>query len=109
MLIPGKRLTVFSVRNTERRGTVWLRIGTAFVNKDESLNVFLDATPLDGKLHCREMVPERQPAPTPPMSPEEAFTDSPPAGAPAARNGNGNGNGHGHGAGVRPEAAGDEL
>jgi hypothetical protein len=60
MLIPGKRLTVFSIKTTDRRGTVWVRIGTAFVNKDESLNLWLDALPLDGKLHCREAMPERQ-------------------------------------------------
>jgi len=66
MLIPGKRLTVFSIKNTDRRGAVWVRIGTAFVNKDESLNVWLDALPIDGKLHCRESVAERQPAAGPP-------------------------------------------
>jgi len=80
MLIPGKRLTVFSVRNTERRGTVWCRIGTAFVNKDESMNLWLDALPIDGKLHCREAVPERQPAALPPeaaeMSPEPPVAQS---------------------------------
>lgn len=67
MLIPGKRLTVFSIKNTDRRGTVWVRIGTAFVNKDESLNVWLDALPIDGKLHCREAMAERQPAAGPPV------------------------------------------
>jgi len=83
MLIPGKRLTVFAVRNTDRRGAVWVRIGSAFVNKDESLNVWLDALPLDGKLHCREAVTERQPAAMPAMSPEEAFTELPPGMAQA--------------------------
>lgn len=67
MLIPGKRLTVFSIKNTDRRGTVWVRIGTAFVNKDESLNVWLDALPIDGKLHCREAMAERQPGAGPPV------------------------------------------
>ena len=32
----------------------WTRIGTAFVNKDGSLNVYLDAIPLDGKLQIRD-------------------------------------------------------
>jgi hypothetical protein len=68
MLIPGKRLAVFSIKNTDRRGAVWCRVGTAFVNKDESLNVFLDALPLDGKLHCRESTSDRHP----PSAPEEA-------------------------------------
>jgi hypothetical protein len=33
---------------------VWSKIGIAFVNKDESLNVILDAVPVTGKLHIRE-------------------------------------------------------
>lgn len=32
----------------------WLRIGTAFVNRDGSLNVVLDAVPITGKLHIRD-------------------------------------------------------
>jgi hypothetical protein len=53
MLEPGKRLHVFSIRNT-RSGSTWIRAGSAFVNKDGSLNVLLDVLPLDGKLHIRE-------------------------------------------------------
>lgn len=34
--------------------SIWIKIGVAFVNKDESLNVVLDAIPLHGKLHIRE-------------------------------------------------------
>ena len=33
---------------------VWSRVGTAFVNKDDSLNVVLDAIPLSGRLQIRE-------------------------------------------------------
>ncbi len=32
----------------------WLRIGVAFVNRDGSLNVRLDAVPVNGQLHIRE-------------------------------------------------------
>lgn len=39
----------------------WLRIGMAFVNRDGSLNVRLDAVPLTGQLHIREN-PPRDPA-----------------------------------------------
>jgi hypothetical protein len=46
---------------TEREGSeeepaksVWTKIGVAFVNKDQSLNVILDALPLTGRLHIRE-------------------------------------------------------
>lgn len=32
----------------------WVKIGSAFVNKDKSLNVYLDAIPINGKLHLRK-------------------------------------------------------
>lgn len=53
MISAGKRLAVFSIREN-RGGSLWVRAGTAFVNKDGSLNVLLDVLPLDGKLHVRE-------------------------------------------------------
>lgn len=53
MLVAGKRLTVFSIREA-KGGSIWVRAGSAFVNKDGSLNVLLDVLPLDGKLHVRE-------------------------------------------------------
>jgi hypothetical protein len=49
----GKRLAVFSIREA-KGGSIWVRAGTAFVNKDGSLNLLLDVLPLDGKLHVRE-------------------------------------------------------
>ena len=58
----GKRLAVFSIRDT-KAGSIWVRAGTAFVNKDGSLNVFLDVLPLDGKLHVREAGEKRDAAP----------------------------------------------
>lgn len=41
---------------TEREGhdSFWSKIGVAFVNRDDSLNVVLDAIPLTGKIHIRE-------------------------------------------------------
>lgn len=33
---------------------LWLRIGIAFPNRDRSLNVLLDAVPVNGRLHIRE-------------------------------------------------------
>lgn len=53
MLQAGKKLAVFSIKGGTN-GTVWVRAGTAMVNKDGSLNVWLDVLPLDGKLHLRE-------------------------------------------------------
>ena len=43
-------------RGTERK-PFWLRIGTAFVNRDQSLHVKLDAHPTNGALHIRDYVP----------------------------------------------------
>ncbi len=53
-----QRLAVYVIREyTNREGKAdswWSRVGTAFVNKDGSLNVELDAVPVNGKLHIRE-------------------------------------------------------
>ncbi len=49
----AKRLAVFSIRRG-KVGKVWTRAGTAWVNADNSLNVYLDVLPLDGQLHLRE-------------------------------------------------------
>lgn len=46
------RLTVFSVKQTAN-GSVWVKAGSAWTNRDGSLNVYLDVLPLDGKLHVR--------------------------------------------------------
>ena len=35
----------------------WLRIGSAFANRDGSLTVLLDAMPTNGKLQIRELQP----------------------------------------------------
>ena len=59
MLAAGKRLAVFSIREG-RGGSIWVRAGSAFVNKDGSLNVLLDVLPLDGKLHVREAAERRE-------------------------------------------------
>ena len=59
----GKRLAVFSIREG-RGGSIWVRAGTAFVNKDGSLNVLLDVLPLDGKLHVREAGEKRDAMPS---------------------------------------------
>jgi hypothetical protein len=61
MLTAGKRLAVFSIREG-KGGSIWVRAGSAFVNKDGSLNVLLDVLPLDGKLHVREAAEKRDAA-----------------------------------------------
>ncbi len=60
----------------------WLRIGLAFVNRDGSLNVRIDAVPLTGSLHIRDE-PQRIPS-------HESFAtpgpdDSPELPAPSPR------------------------
>ena len=32
----------------------WVKIGSAFINHDNSINVYLDALPVNNKLHIRE-------------------------------------------------------
>lgn len=42
----------------ERQGSekkYWVRIGSAFVNQDQSLNVKLDAMPVNGSIHIRDI------------------------------------------------------
>ena len=36
----------------------WQRVGSAWTNKDRSINLSLNALPLNGKLHIREPKPE---------------------------------------------------
>lgn len=57
---PGKRLTVFVLRETKNKGqtyTVWIEAGSAWVNRDGSVNVYLNVLPIDGELHIREALP----------------------------------------------------
>ena len=61
MLVAGKRLSVFSIKEN-KGGSVWVRAGSAFINKDGSMNVHLDVLPLDGKLHVREAADKRDTA-----------------------------------------------
>ena len=55
-MLYGKRYAVYSVRaKGEKSGAVfWNRVGYAVINRDASMNVVLDALPVDGKLHIRE-------------------------------------------------------
>ena len=47
-----------------QRGTnkYWTRIGVAFVNKDGSMNVKLEAVPVNGEIHVRDFVPREESA-----------------------------------------------
>ncbi len=36
-------------------GTFWMRLGVAYPNRDQSINLYLDALPNNGRLQIREM------------------------------------------------------
>ncbi len=57
--LDGDKKTFKVVYTIVERGEkkAWVRIGTAFVNRDQSLNVKLDAHPTNGALHIRDYVP----------------------------------------------------
>ena len=51
-------LVVYTIVARERDGRkFWVRIGSAFRNRDGSLNAVLDAVPTNGKLHIRAYRP----------------------------------------------------
>ncbi len=60
--VSGNRPKMFKVLcPVERKdgGTFWMRVGSAFPNKDQSINLYLDALPLGhNKLQIREMEDE---------------------------------------------------
>jgi hypothetical protein len=71
VLVVGKRLTVFSIREGKNGlGKVWTRAGNAVVNKDGSLNLWLDVLPLDGVLHVRQTAEKQDNAPSESPAPE---------------------------------------
>lgn len=55
---PVNRPRVFKVISPIEKkdgGTYWMRVGTGYPNKDQSINLYLDALPLNHKLQLREM------------------------------------------------------
>ncbi len=51
----GNYFEVYTI--VERDGgekSLWVRVGIAFVNKDESLTISLNALPVNGRLHVRK-------------------------------------------------------
>ena len=45
---------VFSITEGKDGQSRWIKVGTAFINKDGSINAFLDVFPKDGKLQIRD-------------------------------------------------------
>ena len=53
-----KMKDVYTIRpGREGKHGRWVRIGVGFVNHDQSINVKLDATPVNGELHIRDYKP----------------------------------------------------
>lgn len=53
--MPSSRAYKVAYAIVERGGKKhWLRVGLAFVNRDGSINVRLDAMPVNGQLHIRD-------------------------------------------------------
>ncbi len=52
----GRRpLAVFAVIDRENRPSIWIRVGSAFTNRDGSINLVLDAFPIgSNRLQIRE-------------------------------------------------------
>ncbi len=48
------RKAVYTIVEREGAKSRWIRIGIAFTNRDGSLNLILDAVPVNGRLHVRE-------------------------------------------------------
>ncbi len=63
----SERLSAYSITEHERGRSTWLKVGTAFVNRDGSINIYLEALPLSGKLQLRKEDPkdEESAAPAP--------------------------------------------
>ncbi len=50
----SKRLAVFTIVEMNEERALWRRVGNAYLNRDGSYNLYLDALPVNGKLHMRE-------------------------------------------------------
>ena len=49
---------VCPIEKKDGTGTYWARLGNAHTNKDESINVYLDTLPMNGKIQLREWTEE---------------------------------------------------
>jgi hypothetical protein len=74
----GRMFKVLCPVNRKDGTTHWMRVGTGFPNKDQSVNMYLDVLPVNQKLQLREM-DEEDFAPRHPRRNEDA-------GAPRSQN-----------------------
>lgn len=62
-------LVVYTIVEREKdKKKLWVRIGSAFRNRDGSLNAMLDAVPTNGSIHIRELKPLPAREPTAPAA-----------------------------------------
>jgi pyoverdine/dityrosine biosynthesis protein Dit1 len=56
----NKAKDVYSITEINEGKSRWVKVGAAFVNRDGSINVVLDAFPKDGKLQIRDRKPPKR-------------------------------------------------
>lgn len=62
-MIEKNRKDVFTIQETEKDGkkkSFFVRIGVGFVNQDGSINLKLDALPVNGKIQVRDYESEEE-------------------------------------------------
>jgi hypothetical protein len=80
--MPAERLDAWYIREVEREGrkeSYWNRVGSAWFNRDGSINLHLDVVPLNGRIHLRKPKPrpeslqeESHPGPAMDLPPTES-------------------------------------
>ncbi len=53
--VATRKKVLCPLTNPKTGKTYWMRVGAAFVNRDGSTNVYLDAYPTNGKLQIRDL------------------------------------------------------
>ena len=53
-----KMFNVFALLPKKDGGTYWMKCGSGYGNKDDSINLYMDAYPITGKLQLREVTEE---------------------------------------------------
>ena len=51
---PNEPMEVYNIIEGKDGKSRWVKVGSAFVNKDGSINALLDVFPRDGRLNIRE-------------------------------------------------------
>jgi hypothetical protein len=57
-VVQKRMFKVISPIERKDGSTYWMRVGSGFANKDDSINIYLDAMPKDMKLQLRELTEE---------------------------------------------------